>query len=234
MDNICPCGKLGTQKCKKCNSKNYCSDSCAKSNWRRHKKHCIDSITPDCSNPTKPCIDSITPDCSNPTKPCIDVIKPDWSKFPKCYIIHSEVDTVVTSFYSANLGGCCLPSSLILAARLRKKGVDAQLKDGYVLYDNGYSMRHVWLELANGDIIDAGKLISLQYYPRVYVGHKYVESFPEGSYRIDYETKEEKENMELFERAIKLIRELGEDSYWQRPDVPYTLRRIYKQLLTDC
>jgi hypothetical protein len=214
----CPCGKLGTQKCKKCNSKNYCSESCAKSNWRRHKKHCIDSITPD---------------CSNPIKPCIDVIKPDCSKFTNRFLIQIEVDKVVTAFYSAKLCGCCLPGSLILAARLRKKGVDVQLKDGYFLYANGYSMRHVWLELANGDILDIGELMSIKYYPGVYIGHKYFDSFPEGSYRIDYETKEEKKNMELFERAIKLIRELGEDSYWKRPDVPYTLRKIYKQLLTD-
>jgi hypothetical protein len=202
MDNNCPCGKLGTQKCKKCNSKSYCSDSCVKSNWRRHKKHCIDSVKLDCSD------------------------------FKNRFLISVESDIVALAFYSAGLCGCCLPSSLILAARLRKKGIDVQLKDGYVLYENGYSMRHVWLELTNGEVIDVGELISLKWYPGVYVGRKYFKSFPKGSYRIDYETNKEKLTIKLFERGIKLVRESCESSYWQQPDVPDVLRGVYKQLLT--
>lgn len=146
-------------------------------------------------------------------------------------LIDIEIETVSDAFYKEGMRSVCLIASLVLAKRLRKRGVNVSLKDGYFVFtQNGYAGRHVWLEDDQGHKIDVSRCLMKKHVPHF---PEYVLQYalPANASRIDNETADERKDLAQLETSLACTRSAGEEAFWSLPGIPQKVKKICHKLM---
>ncbi len=118
--------------------------------------------------------------------------KSNWKEQTTCKsIIEVKFEFASDACYREGVWAVCLLASLVLAERLRKRGINVSLKDGFYIFTGESSRRHVWLEDEHGHKIDVNQRIMKKHVPTL-PDLSLVFTLPADVSRIDNETTKRK------------------------------------------
>jgi hypothetical protein len=162
-----------------------------------------------------------------------DCQKLDWKrhKLQCTSAVENEMEVIAEAFFRHGKYACCLPASLILANRLRARGIDATIRDGFYVSTSTarYAGRHVWVESKGGVKHDIGLRITQKCFPsKPFPQYNLVNMLPDDVTRVDNETPAERQVLADMETFLSQIRIQGDDEYWRQ--APKEMRQIYKEL----
>jgi hypothetical protein len=131
--------------------------------------------------------------------------------------INIDFKKIIDLMIEHNYISCSISGSLLLQDLLIKRGIKAELINGFIIIDNMYCTKHVWLTV-NNNIFDVALQTLLILNPTMKtLNYTHSNTLPEGIKRIDNETFEDCSQLIELEICIMLAKA---GTYWKSKNIP--------------
>lgn len=142
-------------------------------------------------------------------------------------IINKNYKLIHDRLFKEGIINCCLLSSVILFKKLKSKGINCEIVDGFNVYDNSYAIRHVWVELENGKKLDIGYDVAIKHNPLLKNNIVLHVKEINDEIKISLDDQDDYE----FENLINLVKTGNFEYYEKGMEEFHEIKNIYRNLI---